>query len=175
MFGHEDEIRLLVCGSRDFADRRGLSSPRLRSGVINDLEIMRQQLKGFPRIDWLIHGAAEGADLAAAHLMKFEFGIPEDHILSFPAKWNAYGIGAGPKRNGQMLEEGKPNRVLAFFSDVGASRGTANMVYQALRAGLVVKCVERKSRRIFFATNIVARPDDWTNLVRRREDLIGKF
>jgi len=52
----------------------------------------------------------------------------------YKAEWNKYGGKAGPIRNKRMLEDGKPDVVIAF---PGGS-GTANMVMLAKRAGVPV-------------------------------------
>lgn len=50
----------------------------------------------------------------------------------FPADWTRYGPSAGPIRNQQMLDEGKPTLVVAF----PGGRGTADMSRRALQAGI---------------------------------------
>lgn len=54
--------------------------------------------------------------------------------LCYLADWKTHGLNAGPIRNKQMLDEGKPDLVLAF----PGGRGTANMVTQARKAGVRV-------------------------------------
>ena len=60
-----------------------------------------------------------------------EIDIP---CWGFPADWNSYGKAAGPIRNKQMLDEGKPDVVIAF----PGGTGTANMIMQATKAGVKV-------------------------------------
>ena len=111
-----DNLRLLVCGSRDFTNKAKIE----------------EVLRSFPEeaIELLIHGNARGADKIAALIGMNLWG--DDRVKAFPADWNTYGRTAGFARNKQMLVEGKPNLILAFFSNVKGSRGTADMVYQAL-------------------------------------------
>lgn len=52
----------------------------------------------------------------------------------FPPDWDKYGNAAGPIRNQQMLDEGKPDLVVAF----PGGRGTADMVNKARKAGIEV-------------------------------------
>jgi hypothetical protein len=52
------------------------------------------------------------------------------------AQWGRYGRAAGPRRNAQMLSEGRPDRVVAFHDHLSASVGTAHMLELARRAGL---------------------------------------
>lgn len=58
-------------------------------------------------------------------------GIP---VKTFRADWGKYGKSAGPRRNKQMLDEGRPDLVVAFEG----GRGTADMVKQAKAAGVEV-------------------------------------
>lgn len=60
-----------------------------------------------------------------------------DHGISaegFPADWRKYGKSAGPLRNQQMIDEGKPDLVVAF----PGGTGTADMVRRAKAAGIRV-------------------------------------
>ena len=53
---------------------------------------------------------------------------------SYPAQWDVYGRRAGPIRNQEMIDEGKPDGVVAF----PGGKGTADMVRRAEAAGLKV-------------------------------------
>jgi hypothetical protein len=66
------------------------------------------------------------------------FGVP---FRIFPANWKKHGRAAGPMRNQQMLDEGKPDLVIAF---PGGS-GTADMVRRAKAAGVPVETVPRST------------------------------
>ena len=57
--------------------------------------------------------------------------------LAYPANWKKHGRAAGPIRNKQMLEEAKPDLVIAF----PGGAGTANMVKQAREAGVKVEII----------------------------------
>lgn len=89
----------------------------------------------FPPGAVVIHGAARGADRIAGEIAA-ALGL---EVVSYPARWREHGRAAGPIRNRQMLEEGKPDRVIAFWD--GRSKGTAHMVNLAKAAGLPVKIV----------------------------------
>lgn len=106
---------LLVCGGRHYGDRKAFfaAMDRIES-----------------RIDKIIHGGAPGADTLADEWAKAR-GIP---CQAFPAKWKLLGNRAGPVRNQQMLDEGRPQAVVAFPGDVG----TADMIARAEKAGLPV-------------------------------------
>lgn len=118
------EFRILVCGGRAYDDRER---------VYRILDKAVEGINGSGRT-WnirLIHGAAKGADSLAAKWAA-ERGIDS---ISYPADWDTYGKRAGFIRNKQMLDEGKPNAVIAFPGGVG----TRMMVQLAKRVGVPVK------------------------------------
>ena len=82
----------------------------------------------------VIHGNARGADRLAGAACA-QLGIP---VRAYPAQWELYGRRAGPIRNQQMLIDGKPDIVIYFHDNLEASKGTADMVRRARRAGLQV-------------------------------------
>lgn len=113
--------RVLVCGGRYFTDAVALSE------VLNEYDISH-----------LIEGGAKGADRLAREWAAVN-GV---EFTEFMADWTKYGKGAGPKRNHDMLTQGEPDFVIAFFDrPESESRGTANMVMQAERAGVPVRRV----------------------------------
>ena len=119
-------MRVLVCGGRSFNDALTLGS---WLGGIH---------KNNGPITLLIEGGASGADYMARRFAEWR-GIP---VKTFPADWDSHGRAAGPIRNKQMLDEGKPDLVVAFDGGIG----TANMVSQARAAGV----------RVLIATKITA-------------------
>ena len=110
-------MRILVCGGRDFCDRTLLGRELDRLHRLSSLSLV-------------IHGAAQGAD-ALAGAWAQNRGIEE---VRFPADWKKHGRAAGPLRNKQMLDEGKPDLVVAF----PGGRGTANMVMQAQQKNVAI-------------------------------------
>jgi hypothetical protein len=114
----------LICGSRVWTDGELILS------TLRDIHARE-------RVDVVIEGEAPGADTLARQAAE-HLGIP---VLAFPADWERYGRGAGPRRNQQMIDEGHPDIVLAFSEDLNSSRGTADMVAQARRAGLPVRLI----------------------------------
>jgi hypothetical protein len=114
--------RVLVCGGRDYNDEER---------VFGTLDEIHKR----SRITAIIQGYATGADDLAR---EWGYGQRNCAILSFAPDWNRYGKAAGPKRNAQMLAEGKPDLVVAF----PGGKGTANMVAQARAAGIEVIEVE---------------------------------
>jgi hypothetical protein len=87
----------------------------------------------------VIEGEARGADTIAREEAE-KLGLT---VERYPADWARYGRAAGPIRNKQMLVEGRPDFVLAFSADIERSRGTRNMVDQAIKAGLTADIVWR--------------------------------
>jgi hypothetical protein len=117
-------MRLLVCGDRNWNDRKA---------IYRQLD---RWLAAYPNEHLvLIEGGARGAD-AIAGTWADDRGI--EH-LRFPADWKRYGRGAGPVRNRQMLNEGHPSLVFAFHNDLDASKGTRDMVECARQAGVLVR------------------------------------
>jgi hypothetical protein len=113
-------MRLIVCGGRDFEDY-----PKLYE-KLNWISRRR-------KITCIIQGEARGVDRLAKQWAEY-VGV---ECLSFPANWDLYGNSAGPIRNKQMIDEGKPDAVVAFKG----GRGTANMVFQAKQRGIYVEIV----------------------------------
>jgi hypothetical protein len=115
-------VRLLVCGSRNYEDLA-----RMQGSL--------DALLAVYGVDVVIEGEALGADLMARAWAEVN-KIP---VEPYPADWNKYGKSAGPIRNRQMLEEGKPDLVVAFpIGKLTESRGTFNMVTLASKAGVRV-------------------------------------
>jgi hypothetical protein len=113
-------MRVLVCGSRDIdMDGRKYVHSRL-----DELD----ETRGPFRV--VIHGLAPGVDREAASWAK-DMGRLE---APFRADWHTHGKAAGPIRNQRMIDEGKPDLVIAF----PGGRGTADMVRRARAAGLEV-------------------------------------
>ena len=108
-------MRILVCGGRDFSDYK-LLSQHLNEYIQQGLVI--------------IHGAARGADSLA---MTWALDNADSHE-AYPADWNKYGKRAGYIRNVQMLNEGKPDLVIAF----PGGKGTQMMINLAEAAGVPV-------------------------------------
>lgn len=83
----------------------------------------------------LIHGAARGVDSVAADIAQ-GFGW---EIEEYPADWRN-GPRGGPDRNQRMIDEGKPDLVLAF--PCSRSRGTRDLIRRAQSAGIETRVVE---------------------------------
>lgn len=109
--------RVLVCGGRDFSDT---------ALVYRTLDRIHREMM----IGVLIEGDAHGADRIAGYWAR------RNRIdnLKFKADWKTYGNAAGPIRNQQMIDDGKPDMVVAF----PGGRGTADMVTRAKAAGIKI-------------------------------------
>ena len=125
--GNLNENRILVCGGRDFDDYSLLCN--------SVYEICYLKNWTLPNTVF-ISGKAKGADSLGEKYAK-EWGA---QVLEFPADWNKYGKRAGPIRNQQILDEGKPTLVIAFPTK--NSRGTWHMIKIAKDAGVETIVVE---------------------------------
>jgi len=103
-------MRILVCGDRNWTSYKSIY-----------LKLKELQ----PTC--VIQGECKGADVLgkrAARALKCP-------VESYPAKWHVDGIydrTAGPKRNRQMIVEGKPDLIIAFHADLVNSKGTKGMI-----------------------------------------------
>lgn len=132
-----DPVRILVCGSRTF------SHPVV---VASELAFVSTYYNGNIMI---IHGAAPGADTLADEWAK----AVGKEIEAYPADWKRYGKRAGFLRNTQMLEEGRPDRVVAFVDKpLAESKGTKMMVDIACTGGVPCLVVEH-NRYVLHPTN----------------------
>lgn len=109
------EHRVLVCGGRTYKNMRRVF----------------EVLDGLDPQPWvIIQGGAPGAD----HLAWEWAGARRVSCEVFIADWRAHGRAAGPIRNQQMLDEGKPDLVIAF----PGGTGTRDMTSRAKAAGIPV-------------------------------------
>lgn len=115
--------RVLVCGARTWTDR----------------DIIADTLKGIALqaakrgdIIEIVHGDAPGADRLAGEIGE-QIGAA---VHAMPAEWSSFGRAAGPIRNRSMLEQLRPQLVLAFHDRITESKGTADMVRAASKAGV---------------------------------------
>jgi hypothetical protein len=112
-------MRVLVCGGRDYGNAEKLNSVLSAMHHVSPFAL-------------LIHGGARGADRLANQWAVHQ-KVPR---AAFYANWSEHGKAAGPMRNAMMLEQGKPDVVVAFHG----GRGTSDMLRKARAAG--VKVVE---------------------------------
>lgn len=116
-------MRLLVCGSRDWTDRWMILEQIVAVHDPSDVSV-------------LIHGCAPGADRLAGWVAEY-LNIP---VVEFPADWKRYPKVAGPIRNQQMLDEGKPELVFAFKDGFNLQNmkgaGTEDMIRRTIKANI---------------------------------------
>lgn len=117
---------VIVCGGRTYDDQE-------------TVERVLDELHAQDPITLLVHGGASGADTLAhhwaeKHRIKRKIYLPD---------WYLHGQAAGPIRNAQMLQEEKPDLVVAFLG----GKGTANMTFQAKRANVPVIEITPESPR----------------------------
>ena len=118
-------MRVLVCGGRDYNDKtkvwKALHAVADQHGMI-----------------FLIQGGAKGADSHARDWVRDQMRTAPRRAsggVTFHADWLRYGPKAGPIRNQKMIDEGKPDLVIAF----PGGKGTADMVRRARAAGIEVR------------------------------------
>lgn len=112
--------RALVCGSREGFDEATV------------FRVLDQEWPGF-----VIFGDCRGPDAFASRWAS----VNEMDVARFKADWKKHGKLAGPIRNQQMIDEGRPTEVIAFWD--GESRGTLDMIRRAVKAGIPVKIYGR--------------------------------
>lgn len=147
-------MKILVCGGRDFGvitryDFPGGTRPVHDEGwkqfgfgmsfiekfaVENSTTLPDEHGLWMPEDITIISGCAKGADQIGIDWAVINWCKLEE----YPADWKKYGKAAGSIRNKQMLEEGKPDVVIAF----PGGKGTAHMVKIAKEAGVKVIEVE---------------------------------
>lgn len=147
--------RILVCGGRWYGvinAKRPLEHPARRAERRNVRAVLDGLFREFgPFI--LIHGAASGADSLAADWVEDRRaeGAAFPEPIAFPAAWDdlsapgavvrtgrrgrSYNVVAGFQRNQRMIDEGKPDLVVAF----PGAEGTADMTARARKAGTEVR------------------------------------
>lgn len=136
-------MRVLVCGGRDYGwlDKASHIGQNEEEYAILEWELNRitNPKNGKQWSFELICGMAFGADTMAYNWAK-RHGIK---VHEYPADWHTHGRRAGYIRNRQMLEEGKPDLVVAF----PGGKGTAMMVNLARQAGVEVIEVSNTQHR----------------------------
>lgn len=123
--------RILVCGGRDY----GLCQSE-RDTIYKTLYDMSEWYPAdeygntLPCGVFIITGGAPGADTVAEDWAVVNW-VP---CQVYRANWALHGNAAGAIRNQQMLDEGKPDVVVAL----PGGRGTADMIRRAEKAGVEV-------------------------------------
>ena len=110
-------LRVLVCGGRNYHNQEHVWT------TLSELDAKQP-------FGLLIHGAATGAD-RLAQTWALNRLIPD---REFDSNWPKYGGAAGAIRNQHMIEEGKPDLVVAF----SGGPGTGDLVQRAKLHGVKV-------------------------------------
>ena len=110
-------MRILVCGGRDF------------TGYLQLHKVLLGYFEEYDDIV-IIQGGASGADFLAKVFAE-ENGLK---VEEFKADWKGLGRSAGVIRNQRMIDEGKPDVVIAM----PGGRGTTDMVARADASGIPV-------------------------------------
>lgn len=112
-------MRLLVCGDRRWKDMELIFT------VLTEIE--KERL-----IRTVITGGCSGADDIVA-----EIAVRNARTVEvYDADWNEHGLAAGPIRNQEMLDKGKPDMVVGFHDDIAKSKGTKDMLKRSIAAGV---------------------------------------
>lgn len=108
--------RILVFGGRDYSDQ---------AKVFGALDMLAEQR--------VIIAIIQGDCPTGADKLARMWAITRNcHYDSYPANWRAHGRAAGPIRNQQMIDEGRPTMGLGF----PGGRGTADMARRLTAAGV---------------------------------------
>ena len=108
-------MRVLIAGGRNFTDKDFL---------------YKYMSKFLGEVTVVISGTAKGAD-RLGEKWAIDNNIP---VERYPANWSRYGSKAGPIRNREMLEKGKPDLVVVFKG----GRGSDHMATISRKAGVKV-------------------------------------
>lgn len=106
-------MRVAIVGTRTF-----------KSAVLFD-DAMKRYIE---KDDMVVTGDAEGAD---AFAREFAASMKKD-IIVFKARWDEYGIRAGPMRNQKIVDAA--DKMIAFWD--GASKGTLDSIERAKKKGI---------------------------------------
>jgi hypothetical protein len=108
-------VKVIVAGSRDIEDEEVVAKAIADSGFF---------------VSEVVCGESRGVDTIGRRWAEAR-GLP---VESFPAKWDTYGLDAGPFRNALMAEYGDA-LVLVWYGD---SKGSRDMRQRAYAGGLMV-------------------------------------
>lgn len=110
-------MRLMLCGGRHF----------------EDVQVIQQELARLHAeqpVTVLIHGSASGLGAAAEAWARRN----DIHIVRYPPNWELHGKKAESMRNAFMIQDSRPDLVLAF----PGGRHTADLVRRAGAANIAV-------------------------------------
>lgn len=151
MNGASTPKRVLVCGGRDYGrldPQKILEHPRKRAEAARVPEVLTALLRELGGPFAMIHGGAKGADALADEWSRLILPTPPaifraawdavdrpGAVVKYRRDGHAYDALAGHVRNQLMIDEGKPDLVVAF----PGGTGTADMISRAEKAGIEVR------------------------------------
>lgn len=127
-------FRVLCCGDRNWTDRQIIHDRLVR--LANEVRDLTHGFVWETKNITVVEGEANGADKISRQ-EAVKLGM---EVESHPANWEKYHRAAGPIRNAEMLSSGV-DLVLAFHDDLSRSKGTADMVKRARKAGVSVEVI----------------------------------
>lgn len=128
--GEPMRARVLIFGGRD------LNATRVRDWLTHyALETLG--LAELEQIDVVIQGGQSGAD-EGGMLWSKRHSL---RMLEYPALWRTHGRAAGPIRNQQMLDEGRPTIAIGFPGGNGTKDMTAK-IRAAISRGMPLRLIE---------------------------------
>lgn len=126
-------MRVLVCGDRNWKDR---------DLIAREIDKVRRSCRDGELLS-IVEGEADGADKMAR-----QYGISVGIlVIGVHADWKTYGRAAGPIRNQKMLDDYKPDQVLAFHDNIGASSGTKDMIERTIVARIPYRLITHEENK----------------------------
>lgn len=123
-------MKVLICGGRDYTDYNQFRDEMEKIALDRFPRMKPDEYGNFLYSVHIISGGARGVDT-----MAIDWAVTNwCNFTEYKADWKKHGKAAGPIRNQQMLNEGKPDLVIVF---PGGS-GTADMVRRSKKAGIEV-------------------------------------
>jgi len=139
-------FRLVVTGSRSFSCSTG-NFDKLMERVMWQMAMNRTEIH-VDQPNATLHIAEGGADGADKMVREWVDRTDSDRIThrTFMADWKAHGLGAGPRRNSQMLKEWEPEFVLSIWDGRTTRSGTLDCMKKACALGIPMLVMPAKGK-----------------------------
>lgn len=140
-------FQLVVTGSRNYK-MNDMAFDKLMEQVFIHMAMARREIH-IDQPNATLNIAEGGADGADARVREWVKRTDSDQIThkTFEADWTTHGLSAGPKRNALMLEEWKPELVLAIWDGKVAKSGTLDCMKKANDLGIPLFVVPARGIR----------------------------